>query len=86
MSHVLDFIRDYQSVITIILLNLFFVYLNSMVRSVKRTLDLIRIKQEASIYASMKVNGNYKEYSDEWHRHYNARLDYLIKEYKFTIN
>lgn len=85
MNHFLNFIQEYQSVIMIILINAFFFYIQSVAKSIKRSIDLMRIKQEASIYASQKVNGEFKHYSEEWHRHYNERLEYLIKEYRFTI-
>lgn len=85
MTNLLEFIQEYQSVIMIILINAFFFYIQSVAKSIKRSIDLMRIKQEASIYASQKVNGEFKHYSEEWHRHYNERLEYLIKEYRFTI-
>lgn len=85
MNHFLNFIQEYQSVIMIILINAFFFYIQSVAKSIKRSIDLMRIKQEASIYASQKVNGEFKHYSEEWHKHYNERLEYLIKEYRFTI-
>lgn len=85
MTNLLEFIQEYQSVIMIILINAFFFYIQSVAKSIKRSIDLMRIKQEASIYASQKVNGEFKHYSEEWHKHYNERLEYLIKEYRFTI-
>lgn len=85
MNHFLNFIQEYQSVIMIILINAFFFYIQSVAKSIKRSIDLMRIKQEASIYASQKVNGEFKHYSEEWHRHYNERLEYLIKEYRFAL-
>lgn len=85
MNHFLNFIQEYQSVIMIILINAFFFHIQSVAKSIKRSIDLMRIKQEASIYASQKVNGEFKHYSEEWHRHYNERLEYLIKEYRFAL-
>lgn len=85
MQHLLSFIQEYQSVIMIILINAFFFYIQSVAKSIKRSIDLMRIKQEAAIYASQKVNGEYKHYSEEWLKHYNIRLEQLMKDYKFQI-
>ncbi len=85
MNHLIDFITEYQSVIMIIFLNAFFFYIQKSIRYVKRNLDLMRIKQEAMIYASMKVNGKYRDYSEEWHQHYNSKLNSLKEEYKFLF-
>jgi hypothetical protein len=37
------------------------------------------------VYANQKVNGIYKEYTDEWIRHFNEKYEMLMKEYNFTF-
>lgn len=85
MTNLLNFIQEYQSVIMIILINAFFLYIQKAAKYIKRNLDLMRIKQEAMIYANQKVNGKFKEYSDEWLHHYNSKLSALKDEYKFLF-
>lgn len=85
MKQVVDFLQEYQGLINASLISVFFWYVRRTAVKMVRTIDLMRIKQEASIYASQKVNGEFKHYSEEWHRHYNERLEYLIKEYRFAL-
>lgn len=81
----IDFLQEYQGLINASLVSLFFVYARMMIVKMVRTIDLMRIKQDAAIYASQRVNGEYKNYSEEWLKHYNIRLDQLMKDYKFHL-
>lgn len=85
MKQVVDFLQEYQGLINASLISVFFWYVRRTAVKMVRTIDLMRIKQEASIYASQRVNGEYKNYSEEWLRHYNIRLDQLMKDYKFQL-
>lgn len=85
MKQLIDFLQEYQGLINASLVSLFFVYARMMIVKTVRTIDLMRIKQDAAIYASQRVNGEYKNYSEEWLRHYNIRLDQLMKDYKFQL-
>lgn len=85
MKQLIDFLQEYQGLINASLVSLFFVYARMMIVKMVRTIDLMRIKQDAAIYASQRVNGEYKNYSEEWLKHYNIRLDQLMKDYKFHL-
>ena len=82
---ILEFVQQWQGVLGILIFAPFATVMYRRITRFIRNAELRDMKMEASIYASQKVNGEFKHYSEEWHRHYNERLEYLIKEYRFTI-
>jgi hypothetical protein len=85
MNHIFAFLNEYQSVLVTIILTLTFSYIRYVSRSIARKIDLMRIKIDSMVYANQKVNGIYKEYTDEWIRHFNEKYEMLMKEYNFTF-
>lgn len=85
MNQIIDFLQEYQGLINASLISIFSWYVRQTAVKMVRTIDLMRIKQDAAIYASQRVNGEYKHYSEEWLKHYNIRLEQLMKDYRFQI-
>lgn len=85
MNQLIEFLQEYQGLINASLISIFFWYVRRTAVKMVRAVDLMRIKQDAAIYASQRVNGEFKSYSEEWLKHYNTRLDQLMKDYKFQL-
>lgn len=80
----LEFVKEWQTVIIAVAGSPVITYITLTLRELKREAKLRDIEIDAFHYASSRVNGRYKEYTEEWQLHYNQRKQYLIQKHNFV--
>jgi hypothetical protein len=82
----LEFIQQWQALIVALAGSPIVTYITVTLRQLKRESKLRDIEIDAFHYASSRVNGKFKDYTDEWQQHYNQRKEYLMTKYNFIHN
>ena len=85
MNNIGDFLQENWSYVNAGLITFAIGYIRFLAKSIIRKIDLMRINVEAANYASGRVNGKFREYSEEWQELFNNKKQQLMKDYEFTF-